>query len=106
MLADLNRPLKFDKEHDKTYYDTLAEYAAILDNIPQFEDKKTALQKELAQRTGMSKAQAGREAESLLLGYRTVDTGDYALVADNQVYQWSGIAWELVPGLSKGDIDG
>ena len=106
MLADLARPLKFDEGLDKTYYDTLGEYTTMLDRATTFDGKRKTLQEQLVQRTGMRSVQARREAEALLLGYRIVEEGDYALVADDQVYQWSGIAWEPTVGLSKSDILG
>lgn len=83
LLEDNGRSIQFDKKYDNTYYDVLNEYRQDL-NILSDQDKLPYLTGKLQENVGMTQSSAEREAESLLLGYKPVKSGDYALLSNDQ----------------------
>uniref|UniRef100_A0A6C0LI81 Uncharacterized protein n=1 Tax=viral metagenome TaxID=1070528 RepID=A0A6C0LI81_9ZZZZ len=88
-LADDNgKDISYDKQFDKTYYDVINSHQAELDIIIEESSKIAYLQNKISESTGMSTDDAKIEAEAMILGYRPVKDGDYALVSisDDQVF--------------------
>jgi len=82
LLEDNNRSIRFDKKYDNTYYDVIKEYKSELNIIPE-KDKITYLTGKLQENVGMTPQNAEREAEAMLLGYKPVKNGDYAVLIND-----------------------
>lgn len=80
LIGDNGRSIKFDKKYDKTYYDIINNYSKELAIIPGQSAKIKYLAAKLQETVGMSKKTSEREAEALLLGFKPVKEGDYAVV--------------------------
>lgn len=76
---DNGQEIKFDKKYDNTYYDVIKEYKSELDLIPD-EEHLQYLTSKLQENVGMTPQNAEREAEAMLLGYKPVKDGDYAVL--------------------------
>ena len=84
LTDDNGKEIKYDKQYDKTYYDVIEDHIGELDAIPEQGSKILHLQSKLIESTGMSSDDAKREAEAMVLGYRPVKEGDYAIVVINE----------------------
>tara|TARA_Y100000389_G_C17471266_1_gene531324 strand:- start:8487 stop:13931 length:5445 start_codon:yes stop_codon:yes gene_type:complete len=100
--SDIERPIRFDKELDPTYYDNRELYSDIINSNNDVAQKVEVLSAVLAEKTGMKRRLAEQEASALILGYRPVFIDDYATVGETGIkFRWSGEKWEPVPGDSK-----
>lgn len=90
LTEDNGIALNYDKQYDNTYYDVIDEYKSELDLIPEQGSKIAHLQSKISEATGMSSDDAKLEAEAMMLGYRPVKEGDYAIlvVSDDQVFYY------------------
>ena len=90
LTDDNGKQIKYDKQYDKTYYDVIEDHIAELDAIPEQGSKIAHLQRKITESTGMSSDDAKREAEAMILGYRPVKEGDYAIVviSDEEVFYY------------------
>lgn len=90
LTEDNGKVIKYDKQYDNTYYDVIDEYKVELDAIPEQGSKIAHLQVKLSESTGMSSDDANVEAEAMVLGYRPVKEGDYAIlvISDEQVFYY------------------
>lgn len=90
LTDDNGKEIKYDKQYDKTYYDVIEDYITELDAIPEQGSKIAHLQVKISESTGMSSDDAKREAEAMVLGYRPVKEGDYAIVviSDEEVFYY------------------
>lgn len=79
LLSDNGIDIKFDKKYDKTYYDVIDDYSGELDSMTNNEEKIRFLTAKLHANVGMTKINAEREAEALVLKYKPVKEGDYAV---------------------------
>ena len=99
---DMERPIRFDQDLDPTYYDNRELYSNIINSDDDATKKVKALTAVLAETTGMKDRIAKQEASALILGYRPVTVGDYAMVSDNNIrFRWSGEKW--VPDETKSE---
>lgn len=80
LMSDNGVEIKFDKKYDKTYYDVIDNYIGELDGMPTNGEKISFLMLKLQEKVGMTKINASREAEALVLKYKPVREGDYAIV--------------------------
>ena len=85
LIADNDRDIKFDKKYDKTYYDIINNYLKELDIITGQPAKIKFLSRKLQESVGMSIKTSERESEALLLGYKPVKEGDYAVLVINEI---------------------
>ena len=93
LQADIERPPRFDRDLDPTYYENRLIYQAIIDSTDDLGKKIPAVAAELSEKTGMNSRKATQEASALILGYRPVDEGDYATVGDSLKFKWTGTEW-------------
>ena len=112
LTDDNGKEIKYDKQYDKTYYDVIEEHIAELDAIPEQGSKIAHLQKKLAESTGMSSDDAKKEAEAMILGYKPVKEGDYAIVVISEeeifYYKRRDNTWvrdESIPSSTMADTD-
>lgn len=78
--GDNNVSVKFDKKYDRTYYDIINEYSSSITGLLTDGDKIDFLTAKLQETIGMTLVNAEREAEALVLNYKPVRDGDYAIV--------------------------
>ena len=90
LTEDNGKDINYDKQYDNTYYDVIDEYKAELDLIPEQSSKIAHLQTKISESTGMNSDNAKLEAEAMILGYRPVKEGDYAIlvVSEDQVFYY------------------
>lgn len=90
LTDDNGKNIKYDKQYDNTYYDVIDEYKIELDLIPEQGSKVAHLQTRISESTGMSSDNAKLEAEAMILGYRPIKEGDYAIlvVSEDQVFYY------------------
>ena len=90
LTDDNGKDIKYDKQYDKTYYDVINEYKVEIDAIPDEGQKIAHLQVKISESTGMSSDDAKVEAEAMVLGYRRVKEGDYAVlvVGEDQTFYY------------------
>lgn len=76
---DNHSEIKYDTKYDTTRYDIIQEYYDELDLIDNSQKIKV-LSLRLQENKNMTPNDADREAEAMLLGYRPVKEGDYAIL--------------------------
>jgi hypothetical protein len=85
MLKDNQQTIRYDTKYDKTYYDILKDYTSKLEVTEDPSEKQRILSHLLREHTNMTEENAMREAEAMILGYRPVKEGDYAVWIDDTV---------------------
>ena len=88
--------IRFDKKFDKTYYDIASEYSSELATMENDTARIAFLALKLQETVGMTENNALVDAESLVLKYKLVKDGDYAVVTDgyaNQFYVRNANIW-------------
>ena len=79
VFGDNGVDIKFDKKYDKTYYDVVDAYTKDLETMTSSDEKISFLSGKLQENVGMTRVAAEREAEALVLKYKPVRDGDYAV---------------------------
>ena len=110
LRADGERPPRYDRGLDPTYYENRAIYQDIIDGTDDAEKKLIKVAEQLTERTGMNSNKAKQEASALILGYRPVVEGDYALVgslSESRImkFQWNGHEWVGHRDTPEGPVD-
>uniref|UniRef100_A0A6C0JWI0 Uncharacterized protein n=1 Tax=viral metagenome TaxID=1070528 RepID=A0A6C0JWI0_9ZZZZ len=85
MLKDNEQPIRYDTKYDKTYYDILKEYKSKVEVTEDPSEKQLILSQLLRENTNMTVENANRDSEAMILGYRPVKEGDYAVWIDDTV---------------------
>jgi len=106
LMKDNDRTIAFDSIYDKTYYDVIKEYLSDLELLSE-DEKIPYLKKTIQDKIGMSPSNAEREAEALVLGYKPVKNGDYAVFynemdGDHTYYVRTNNQWVLDEIISEG----
>ena len=83
LQQDNNKEIQFDIEFDKTYYDTYSEYKSEINPDDPFDKQVETLQALLIDKTGMTSDNATADATAMILGYKPVSDGNYAIVVPN-----------------------
>jgi len=78
-LKDNEQTIRYDTKYDKTYYDIFKDYTSKLEVTEDPSEKQRLLSQLLREHTNMTEENANREAEAMILGYRPVKEGDYAV---------------------------
>jgi hypothetical protein len=88
VFSDNGVDIKFDKKYDKTYYDVIDAYTEDLSIMTTNEERINFLTGKLQENVGMTKNDAERESEALLLKYKPVRDGDYAVatIGEDETY--------------------
>ena len=106
MQAEQESPPRFDAELDPTYYDNKQLYKAQIGDLADDPSKLESLKAALQENTGMDDRTAEQEANALVLGYRSVAEGDYALIAgSDDRYVWTGTEWRIKDADDVSNVD-
>jgi hypothetical protein len=76
---DNKKDIYFDKQYDTTRYEIIKEYSHEKDNLEPAQFLQF-LSEKLMETVGLNKANALRDAKSMILGKRLVEDGDYAIL--------------------------